>query len=276
MTTNTIENPGLETGWNDATPDGDNVLLDTGRTMVAAYAELAHSRGARIERCDDLGLQLTDSGSLSPFGNQAHLLRPLGSAADARRLATELTAFYERVDGGPYLMFSSWPTGDLREHGLTLAGHPPLMVCPAPAVAAPPAGVTVRRVTTEAQLGDFEQTLVEAYPARELWPWAPNCFFSAGVLETAWRLYVAYDDERPLAVAAGWTGARVTLVEMVATRSECRGRGLGGAVTAAAAAGDRPAVLLASDDGRVVYARLGFVPVMRFTLWVGTRGNGGA
>jgi GNAT superfamily N-acetyltransferase len=265
MTTHTIETPGLETGWNDTTSDADNVLLDTGRTMVAAYAALANSRGARVERHDHLGLHLTDSGSLSPFGNQAHLLRPLGGPDDAGRLGSVLSTFYEQVDGGPYLVFSSWPTGDLREHGLTLAGHPSLMIWPEPVAVAPEA-VTVRRVTTEAGLADFEQTLVEALPTQELWPWVPNCFFSPGVLETAWRFYVAYDDERPVAVAAGWTGERVTLVEMVATRPECRGRGLGAALTAAAAAGDRPAVLLASDDGRPVYARLGFVPLLRFTL----------
>jgi hypothetical protein len=276
MTTKTVRTPGLETGWNHTTPDGDNLVLDTGRTMVAAYYELARSRPARVERRDHLGLQMTDSGSRSPFGNQAHLLRPLAGPDEAGELATELAAFYNQVDGGPYLMFSSWHTGDLRSHGLTLAGHPPLMVCPDVAAAAAPPGVVVRRVANRAQLDDFERTLVEAYPAHELSPWAPSCFFSPEVLETGWRLYVAYDDERPVATAAGWTGERLTLVEMVATRPQCRGRGVGAAVTAAAAAGDRPAVLLASDDGRPVYTRLGFVPVMRFTLWVGTRGNGGA
>ena len=28
----------------------------------------------------------------------------------------------------PYLLVNPWPTPDLREHGLTLIGHPPLMV----------------------------------------------------------------------------------------------------------------------------------------------------
>lgn len=34
---------------------------------------------------------------------------------------------------------------------------------------------------------------------------------------------------------------------------------------------DRPALLIASDDGRGVYRRLGFVPLLRYTLWLGTR-----
>jgi hypothetical protein len=43
-------------------------------------------------------------------------------------------------------------------------------------------------------------------------------------------------------------------------------------VTAAAAAGDRSAVLVASDDGRPVCEGLGFVPLMRFTVWIAGRG----
>jgi len=51
------------------------------------------------------------------------------------------------------------------------------------------------------------------------------------------------------------------------------GRGYGLALTAAAAAVEpsKPATLIASDLGRPVYDRLGFVAVMRFTYWLGLR-----
>jgi predicted GNAT family acetyltransferase len=65
----------------------------------------------------------------------------------------------------------------------------------------------------------------------------------------------------------------LTVVEMVSTRAAQRGNGYGAALTATAAlaAPDRPSALLASDVGRPVYERLGFVAVLRWTLWVGTR-----
>ncbi len=55
--------------------------------------------------------------------------------------------------------------------------------------------------------------------------------------------------------------------------ADVRGRGIGRAMTAAAtaAATDRPAMLISSDDGRPVYDRLGYLPLLRFTLWAGHR-----
>jgi GNAT superfamily N-acetyltransferase len=62
-------------------------------------------------------------------------------------------------------------------------------------------------------------------------------------------------------------------VDNIATLESARGRGYGLALTAAAAAVDpsKPATLIASDLGRPVYDRLGFVAVMRFTYWLGLR-----
>ena len=69
--------------------------------------------------------------------------------------------------------------------------------------------------------------------------------------------------------AAGHVAAGVNLVEMVATAPTARGRGYGAAVTWAASTVDPalPAVLIASDPGRPVYERLGFLPVSRWTFW---------
>ncbi|MGZ4736842.1 MAG: GNAT family N-acetyltransferase, partial [Acidimicrobiia bacterium] len=58
-------------------------------------------------------------------------------------------------------------------------------------------------------------------------------------------------------------------VEWVATHEDVRGRGFGAAVTWAAtlAAPDTPAVLIASDPGQPVYERMGYVRLMRLTMW---------
>jgi hypothetical protein len=40
---------------------------------------------------------------------------------------------------------------------------------------------------------------------------------------------------------------------------------------ATAASPDLPAMLISSDLGRGVYDRLGYLPLLRFTLWAGHR-----
>lgn len=268
--------PRLEDGWSAATPAGDNVLLDAGLLMAAAYADLGRAAGGPVVDHPDLGIFAMDLHSPSLFGNQVHLTRPIRET-EVPAVVAALRAAYQ-PGGGPYLVFSSWPTPDLRPHGFSLAGHPPLMLRPAgpldggldPRSAG---GLRVKRVGTEGELADFERTLVEAYPVPELQPWTPSCFYPPAALGSGWRFYVGYEAERPVATASAWIGERLTLVEMVSTRSECRGRGHGAAVTAAAMLADpsNATILLASDPGRPVYERLGFLTLLRFTLWIGTR-----
>jgi predicted GNAT family acetyltransferase len=80
---------------------------------------------------------------------------------------------------------------------------------------------------------------------------------------------VASVDGRPVAGSMAINSRGLVAVEMVATLPEARGKGFGAAVTATAAlsAPDLPSALIASDDGRSVYERLGFLPISRFTLW---------
>jgi hypothetical protein len=50
------------------------------------------------------------------------------------------------------------------------------------------------------------------------------------------------------------------------------------AITAAAATTrtDRPSALVSSDLGNPVYRRLGYLPVLRYTVWMGQRRAAGA
>ncbi len=265
----------LENGHSPTTPARDNLVLDVARTEAAAYGALARAAGGRVRVVDDLGLHLCDAASPSPFGNMAHVMGPIVEA-DAPRLANELSAFYGGRDGGPFLLFSRFPVGDLRPHGLSLAGHPPLMVRPAGvrSAGADVQGLEIVRVATPAELADFERTLIDAYPSPELAPFGtrPRMFRNA-ILESPWNLLVGYLDGQPVATAAAFLGADVLIVEAVSTRADMRGRGIGRALTGAASslAGSRPAALLASDPGRGVYERLGYLAICRFTLWVGRR-----
>ena len=77
-------------------------------------------------------------------------------------------------------------------------------------------------------------------------------------------------DGEPASVACAHTAYGATLVEYVAALPSARGRGAGAAVTWAATLADPalPAVLVASDDGRPTYERMGYVAIERWTAWL--------
>jgi hypothetical protein len=269
----------LENGSRATTPDGDNLQLDFTRADAAAFAALAGASGGRVEHDHALGLTMTDAASPCPFGNVAHLCRPL-AAAETPAVVRRLSGFYGQASGaGPYIVFSAWPTADLTGEGLLLGGHPPMMVRPPGPWAADRSqrsgdGLRIVEVADAGQLEDFERVMVEAYPAAELLPFGSQPrLFGEALIGSAWKMFVGYEGETPVATAAGYVTEALVAIEMVSSRPECRGRGHGAAITAAAvqAGGDLPAVLVSSDLGNQVYRRLGFMPVLRYTLWIGTR-----
>lgn len=158
------------------------------------------------------------------------------------------------------------PSHDLRSHGLAALGHPPLMYRPAGSPANPgPANVEIRAVETADDLRDFERTLTRAYPLPE-----GSAVVQPSVLRAGFRGFVGYVDGVPVATAGSHTAHGLTEVEWVSTLPSHRGRGLGAALTHAATTVDPgvPAVLVASDDGRPVYERLGFVALLRLSIWI--------
>jgi GNAT superfamily N-acetyltransferase len=104
----------------------------------------------------------------------------------------------------------------------------------------------------------------------ELEPVKPGDLLGPTLLQPDTRVWLAWLDGQPAAVAAAHRQAGVTLVEYVATLPAARGRGAGAAVTWAATLADpaAPAVLIASDEGRPVYERLGYIAVERWTVWL--------
>jgi GNAT superfamily N-acetyltransferase len=264
----------LENGCRATTPAGDNLLYDFARAEAAAYVQLVIAAGGKVEQVERLGLVMTDSRSPCPFGNIAHLARPL-PATEAPQFVDALRRFYTGDGVGPFLLFAAHPTPDLSELGLVLGGHPPMMLRPAGTGPANDTGLRIEVVDDEMQLTEFERTLVEAYPTPELAPFGSQARLFAGpVLTSDWTLYAGYENDRVVATSAAFVTDEVVAVEMVSTRDECRGRGYGRAMTAAAATTriDRPSVLVSSDLGNQVYRALGFLPILRYTVWVGQRG----
>jgi GNAT superfamily N-acetyltransferase len=263
------EEENLESGYGPAAPPGDNFCNDFQQETARSYAELARARGDRHLRRPGV-VTMTDSGTPLPFWNRAVVEQPI---IDASETAAELHAFYGGR-GVPYLVDSAWPTPDLRGEGFHLMGHPPLMVRmssePPPP---PPADLTIVEVHDAQTAEDAERTLVDGYPAPMFQPFSGVSLFTPEVFGAAgWHHFVGYADGGPVAAGSCYVGQQLLRVENIATLPSVRGRGFGFAITAATINADlsRRAVLVASDLGRPVYEKLGFVATQRVTYWIGS------
>jgi GNAT superfamily N-acetyltransferase len=258
----------LETGWEASTPPGDTVLRRAVLALAEEREQTALGQGGRAVRSERLSL--ADAGSPSPYLNSAVLLRPL-AAPGGECLVEEAERFYADGPGGPWMLFSPWPTPDLATCGWELVGHPPLMLRPPGGAASPaPPELEIRRVTKARSLAAFEATLAEGYPLAELRsPRRGRLYHPDALAGGRLRCWVGVVDGRPVSVAASWVTGGVVDVVWVATLPRARRRGYGEALTwrATLTQAGLPAILLASDDGRPVYQRMGFLPLLRFTVW---------
>lgn len=275
----------LPDGTEPDTPPGDNALLDFARAEARGYGLVAEAVGGRVLVDDEAGIHAHDTGAPTPFGNAVFLTRPVPDA-DTADVTARVHGFFDEAAGGPYLVFSPWRTTDWRAHGFAPVGHPPLMLRAAGPIPAVPPGLHLEEVADEDGLVAFERCFVEAYPIEELAPFTRPVLLGAGLVAglvdgassegSGWRFVVARLGDEVVGTAAAFVTPDVTAIEFVSTRPEARGHGVGAATTAWAAtvAPDRPALLISSDDGQPVYRRLGFLPLLRYTLWLGVRGNG--
>ena len=252
----------LEDGWRTSTPPGDTILRDFVDSSVHYLVDVGRAVGAATLLDDDVAG--AHHAAEFPFANMALARRPLDAAGWIATLARIDEAFAGR---GPFVIVSPFPTPDLHGAGCQLLGHPPFMVRPAGPTAVPePEGLTVVPVATAAELEIFEATLAEAYPAA-----GGGTLFTAPMLDVEdISLWTAHLDGAPVATALAHHGGRVNGVEMISCLPSARGRRVGEAVTwlPTLVRPERPAALIASDLGRPVYARMGFVALLRFTLWM--------
>lgn len=262
--------PALTTGWEpeaDLDP-GDTVLRRFVLHVAAHFASAARLSGGRVDRTD--AVALADVGRPSGFYNAAVLLRPPDPDGWDRALDT-VEAFYGAGGTGEVLLFSPWPTPDLRARGWQLEGHPPLLVRqPSGPVPPPAAGVDVVAVHDTATLDDWGRVVVEGYPLRELQPYRPGTLLGAGVLDDPrWRLWVAYDRGAPVSVGTLFTSHGFAQFALGVTLPAARGRGIwyGLVRERLLAASDVLTGSLFSDDSRPGVEKLGFLPITRFTLW---------
>jgi hypothetical protein len=275
MSSDFVADPGerLATEWDRDVPSDDTLI----RAYVDALAEMvetqAHVAGGRVLRDD--AVLLADAGSPGAYLNGAVLLAPLGEH-NAGAVVSRATEFFAGAPGGPWMVFSATPTPDLRPYGLEPVGHPPLMLRPAGGERhPPPPDLEIGEVADSDTLRVFERTLIAGYPMPELRDLGTAALFPDALLaDDNFRLYLGLVDGEPAGTSMAHLGESMSHVEWVSAIEAVRGRGYGEAMTwsATLALPDRPSMLISSDDGRRTYERMGYLPLTRFTLWIGSRG----
>jgi hypothetical protein len=259
--------PGLLSGWEADAPPADSVLRRFVANWAEAHASPVTAMGGRCLRRSDVAA--TNLGRPAGFLNNAVMLAPLGDSTAATMAA--VGDFYAGADVGEVLLFSAWPTPDLRPYGWHLEGHPPVMMrAPGPPVVRRPAAdLRVEEVRDAAGLWAFEQVLVRGYPL-QVPDLRPGSVFDEAVLKDGrTRCWVGWRDAEPVSAASTFVDCGVNNVTLLATVPTNRGRGYGEALMWPATTADPelPALLLSSDDGRPVYERMGYVALFRFTVW---------
>ena len=256
----------LTDGWERDLPATDTLVRRAVLVHASWAMAVAESLGRPARHTDRwAGAWIGDRGALT---NPVVLTRPPAGQEWAEVVAEvgELVP-----DGVPWFLVSPFPTPDLAAHGLVRIGHPPVMVR-WPGGEAPPLreGVELRAVSDAEALAVAERVLVEGYPMPDLQPLEAGSVLAPPILGGATRVWTAYVDGEPAAIAAAHVAGGATLVEYVAALPAARGRGAGAAATWAATLcePDLPAILVASDDGRPMYESMGYVAVERWTVWI--------
>jgi hypothetical protein len=179
---------------------------------------------------------------------------------------------------GDVMLWSLWPTPDLRRRGWLLMGHPPLLLRPPTELAPVPAPApTPRVVGTAADLAVWEDVAARGYPLPELVGGRAGRLLSPALLADERLTFRISDDisdeadflRTPVSVSAHFVAHGLAGLAFDATLPASRGRGHW-VQHARARLRARPDLWhsgIFSDDSRPLAEALGFVPIVRFTRW---------
>lgn len=265
-------NAGPLTGWEPDAPATDTALRQFLLAQSAFQRASGEALGATVVETD--AFIAVETGRPATMINFAVLRQPAtGPALNATMEALE-QLYGGAGKYGFVALYSPLPTPDLSSWGWTLAGHPPLLLrCPfAPAQAA--GAISVERVASTAQQAIFERIMIDGFELEEMRNQPSGSLLGARLFDDdRFGAWLGYLDGEPVAGAASLVEAGIVDIVMVATVPTARRKGAARAVTQAATRSELglPAVLFSSDDGRPVYERLGFAPILRGAFWYRNR-----
>jgi GNAT superfamily N-acetyltransferase len=253
--------------------------------LLAALEENLHGHFTFVQQRhpgmtvdDRADLLLVDSALPTDTFNKIARARLTEATAD-RRIAEAVGYFRSRRRPFAWLVGPGSRPLDLDrrlpEHGLHPAEHDLGMALDLADLTSPPdppPGLDLRRVRTTAELADFaaigaanweppDPSVVSFYQDAAPLLLQPDC---------PMQLFVGYLDGHPAAASELFVGGGIAGLHGVSTLAAFRGRGLGSALTWAAADQARrlglPTIILqaSSEEGQRVYARLGFRPCCDF------------
>ncbi len=255
----------LESGWDPDTPPDDSVMLQIVHAVAGDILSLAGAAGARSMATGEF--VAVDVGEAGAFTNFAVLLRPL-SPDNESDVIEQISAFYiNKGISGFAGIFTLWPAPDFRNHGWTLGGHPPVHYLPPNASpGSDPPDLAIRLAKSVDDLVKIVECANAAYGTES----DPHALVSSRSLEDPRRRYwIAELDGRVVGGASSWLGDALTYVSLVATHPDFRRQGIGRALTwrASLVQPGKPAALLSTDEGRLLYDQVGFLRLLRMTLW---------
>ena len=252
----------LEHGWLPDTPVGDTVLRSLAHNQGEVNAAVATAAGGRMQRTD--AVLLADSGTPVPYDNQAVLVRPLAGPDDG--VLDDVEAFFAGA-ANPATLLSIWPTPDLAARGWILVG-PPAWVLRSPGPvpdAEPPPGWRSRcsRPRRDWPRPSASPSRATRSRRRRGGRWGPCC------RPPSWAPASRCGSAGSTA-SLGHVGCGVQNLCLGATLPAARRKGVWESLVWArvADAPELPAAAYTSDFSRPGFVRMGFVPVLRFTLWL--------
>ncbi|MFN2537904.1 MAG: hypothetical protein ABR549_07085 [Mycobacteriales bacterium] len=251
----------LETGWFPDTPIQDNLLRRYLHNQADLGVVLAEGAGGEVLR--EPGVVATWYDTKVFYNNMAVLTSPLST-----EVLKQVEDLYRGRSG---LLVSAWPTEDLSDRGWVLMGHPMFVVkSPGHLAVPPPPGVTIDVACTAEELALAERLAVEGYPMPDAEGAPPNSVYPESTLESPLLVRIGRVDGEPVSVAASFLAHDVVNLCMAATLPAGRRKGVWAQLVAARVNDEEhlPAVAVTSDYSRPGFTKLGFLPVLRMTLWL--------
>ena len=261
----------LTTGWEPDVPVDDTIV----RRYLFHWADYcdayAHAAGGSTQRTD--AWAAADLRRPSGYFNSVTLLCPPGPDFDDH--LDEIDSFY-RPGRGEVLLWSIWPTPDLRTRGWDLVGHPPLLARPPASIQPPPPApdVDVTRVRSSEELAAWERVAIDGYPMPELEDALPGELAHPSLLDDPrFAFWIGRHDGVPVSVGTSFVEHGIASFALAVTRPEARRlrHWQRHAVDRLHHAPDVWTTGVFSDDSRPGAEGIGFVPISRFTLWSRTR-----
>jgi hypothetical protein len=263
----TLQELQVETGSLPTTPIDDNLLRQFVHSQAVVNEITATALGGRAERSDDVFL--ADAGGPIPYLNQAIPTRPLAGPDDPVLALVDRFLADGFAAGRPSTLLSMWPTADLSAKGWSLVGHPALVLrSPAP-VRHQRTGVVVRVARSAEDFATAERIAIEGYPLEDARGCPTGSLFPPALADTDLVVRLGLLDGAPVAIGNVVVAHGLVNLCLGATLPAARRRGVWEALVwdRIDEAADLPAVAYTSDFSRPGFQRMGFVPVIRLTLW---------